>query len=378
MRNTLVMYHNNQKRFMTIRKRIYLFIILFGVISIYFPLIAHADVFGYEIQDIYAEITENVRETNGILGKAFKFAQTSPYDIVNSLVGTTQGTIAIAIRNATKTMALVVATILIMVEFVRKSINFEWASKWENILIFLIKIIIIKQIVQNADIIVSYIYAAFNSINKAATSTSLEFLPCDNIKSYYSQVPQSVVQMMKKGWWDFWVDIGAGDVYNEYYYDISLSSVKMFYPNAVLPADTNLNNYPLANPTKAVNFMPTWEMVKLQPFFLTMKAIAYIVFVITIGRVFELALYTIFAPLPLSTFASDTTHEVAKNFIKNYIATVLQIAVIVTMFLIYTAVNKYVVAMFPNTKLLQFVVLISLGLSVVKSGAWSRKVCGIV
>lgn len=378
MRNTLVMYHNNQKRFMTIRKRIYLFIILFGVISIYFPLIAHADVFGYEIQDIYAEITENVRETNGILGKAFKFAQTSPYDIVNSLVGTTQGTIAIAIRNATKTMALVVATILIMVEFVRKSINFEWASKWENILIFLIKIIIIKQIIQNADIIVSYIYAAFNSINKAATSTSLEFLPCDNIKSYYSQVPQSVVQMMKKGWWDFWVDIGAGDVYNEYYYDISLSSVKMFYPNAVLPADTNLNNYPLANPTKAVNFMPTWEMVKLQPFFLTMKAIAYIVFVITIGRVFELALYTIFAPLPLSTFASDTTHEVAKNFIKNYIATVLQIAVIVTMFLIYTAVNKYVVAMFPNTKLLQFVVLISLGLSVVKSGAWSRKVCGIV
>lgn len=378
MRNTLVMYHNNQKRFMTIRKRIYLFIILFGVISIYFPLIAHADVFGYEIQDIYDEITENVRETNGILGKAFKFAQTSPYDIVNSLVGTTQGTIAIAIRNATKTMALVVATILIMVEFVRKSINFEWASKWENILIFLIKIIIIKQIVQNADIIVSYIYAAFNSINKAATSTSLEFLPCDNIKSYYSQVPQSVVQMMKKGWWDFWVDIGAGDVYNEYYYDISLSSVKMFYPNAVLPADTNLNNYPLANPTKAVNFMPTWEMVKLQPFFLTMKAIAYIVFVITIGRVFELALYTIFAPLPLSTFASDTTHEVAKNFIKNYIATVLQIAVIVTMFLIYTAVNKYVVAMFPNTKLLQFVVLISLGLSVVKSGAWSRKVCGIV
>jgi len=35
-------------------------------------------------------------------------------------------------------------------------------------------------------------------------------------------------------------------------------------------------------------------MVLLQPFFLIMKGVAILVFIITIGRIFELMLYTIF------------------------------------------------------------------------------------
>ena len=109
-----------------------------------------------------------------------------------------------------------------------------------------------------------------------------------------------------------------------------------------------------------------------------MKAIAYIIFVIAIGRVFELSVYTIFAPLPLVTFASDTTHDVAKSFIKNYIAAVLQISVIVVMFVIYVAVNNYFTNHgFTAIKLIQLVELIVLGLGVVKSGTWSKKLCGI-
>jgi archaellum component FlaF (FlaF/FlaG flagellin family) len=71
---------------------------------------------------------------------------------------------------------------------------------------------------------------------------------------------------------------------------------------------------------------------------------------------------------------------VGKSFIKNYIACVLQIAVIVVMFMVYVAMQRYfgnVANGFAQTKLIQFVVLISLGLAVVKSGTWSRKVCGI-
>lgn len=371
-------YGYNTKELQKLRKRIYFIAILFGVILIFTsPLYARADMFGFEIQDVYADITENVQETNEILGKAFEFSQTSPYDIVNGIAGTTQGNLAINIRNASKSMALVVATLLLMIDFFKKTISFEWSSKWENVLIFLIKIIVVKQVVQNADVIVGHLYSGFQSINKAATGTTIDFLPYGSTKNYYAHIKQSFIEQTKKGWWDFWVDIGAGDVYDDYEYKISPDAVKMFYPNATFPSELNITDHPLANPTTRTNFMPTMEKVLLQPYFLIMKAIAYIIFVISIGRVFELSVYTIFAPLPLSTFASDTTHDVAKSFIKNYIATVLQIAVIVVMFIVYVAVNKYVVSAFSNTKLIQFVVLISLALSVVKSGSWSKRICGI-
>lgn len=362
---------------MTLRTKIYMFIIIAGLLNIFSPLIAHADMFGFEIQDVYADITENVHETNDILGKAFTFSQTSPYDVVNGISGTAQGNIAENIRTASKTMALIVATMLLMIEFFRKTVNFEWSSKWENILIFLVKVIVIKQVVQNADVIVGYIYAGFQSINKAATNASTDFLPYGVTWEYTARVKESVVEQVHKGWWDFWYDVGSSSNYHDYYYTISPDAVRMFYPNATFPSEMNLTDTPFANPTRAMNFMPTLEMVLLQPYFLVMKAIAYIVFVISIGRVFELSVYTIFAPLPLSTFASETTHDVAKSFIKNYIATVIQIAVIVVMFIVYVAANKYVVAAFPSTKLIQLVVLISLGLGVIKSGAWAKKLCGI-
>lgn len=361
---------------LSLRQKIYLIVIVVGLMNIFFPVIACADLFGFEIQDVYADITENVEETNDILAKAFQFSQTSPYDVVNGIDGTSQGNIAVRIRTASKTMALIVATMLLMIDFFRKTIHFEWASKWENILIFLVKIIVVKQVVQNADVIIGYIYAGFQSINKAATSSSIEFLPCGKPIDYVASVKEGFIEQAKKGWWEFWYDKGADNVYHTFHYKISPDAVKMFYPNASFPGSTDLSSAPFANPTTAANFMPTLEMVFLQPYFLVMKAIAYIIFVISTGRVFELAVYTIFAPLPIATFASETTHDVAKSFIKNYIATVLQIAVIVVMFIVYVAVNKYVVTVFSTTKLIQLVVLISLGLGVIKSGAWAKKICG--
>ena len=134
-------------------RHIFLFIIVAGVMNIFFPLVAHADIFNNDVQDVYATITENVDETNEILKSAFHFTQVSPYAIVNS-VGGSAGVVGVAIRNATKNLALIVAVLLLMVEFFRKTTNFEWASKWENILIFLVKLIVVKQVVQNADLII--------------------------------------------------------------------------------------------------------------------------------------------------------------------------------------------------------------------------------
>jgi len=366
-----------------IRKISYLVIILIGWVCIFFPYVASADILGNEIQDIYAEITENVLETNAILRKAFSFCSTSPFAVINSL-DKPQANVLTSIIAASKTTALVVAVLLLMVDFFRKSVAFEWSSRWENVLLFLLKIIVIKQVIQNADTIIASIYAGFNYINDKAIGSmgngtmTWSFLPTDNSNVYiWTDEDGLFTQAIKKGWWEFWYDIGAGEQHQTYYYHISEDAVKMFYPNATLPADTNLNEYPLSNPTTMANFNPTLEIIKLQPFFLVMKAVAYLIFVIAAGRVFELGVLTIFAPLPLATFASETSSDVARNFIKNYIATVIQIGVIISMFMVYVALNATVVTQFTTTKILQFVVLITLGLGVMKSGAWSKKICGI-
>jgi hypothetical protein len=363
---------------------------------------AHAaGLFGYEIQDVYANITSNVAEANDLLSQAFEFAQISPFDVVNGIAGTPHATVAINIRTAVLTAATVVASLLIMVEFFRKTVNFEWSSKWENILMFLIKIIVLKQVIQNADVIIGWIYAGFQSINAAAVGHGMDFLPYTGngistgayvpggVNTYVIHVNGSFFDyfssnsVFQKGWLNFWMDLGGHLYGTDYNYVISEPAVRMFYPNATFPMNLDLTeniSEAFKNPNPEMIFTPLVEIVLLQPFFLIMKAIAVIIFVIAIGRVFELAVYTVFAPLPLATFASDTTHDVAKSFIKSYIAVVLQIAVIAVMFVIYIAVNAYftnVTNGFAATKFIQLVALITLGLGVIKSGAWAKKVCGL-
>ncbi len=365
-----------------LRFRIYLFAVIFGWMTMLFPYIVHADLFGTEIHDLYAEITSNVEETNDLLKKAFRFSQCSPYTVINQLAIQSEyasiSNMAINLRTASKTVALIVAVLLILVDFLRKSINFEWASKWENILLFLVKVIIVKQVIQNADTIVSHIYALFDYINEQINSTTFDFLPYGEVKTYKIKEKQSFVEQWDKGFFEMIGDKISGDVYNIYEYTISEDAVKMFFPDATFPNNLFLDeDNKFANPTTNMVFTSTIEKFLLQPYFLVMKGIAYLIFVIIIGRIFELSIYTIFAPLPIATLASETCNDIGKNFIKNYIATVLQIAVIGCMFIVYTAANNYVLMLFPGTKLLQFVVLISLALGVVKSGAWSKKVCGI-
>jgi len=360
-----------------LRTRIYGAAIILAIFIVLVPSASAgvADIFGFGTEDLYANITANVKETNDILETAFDFSETSPYDILLSLPGTQRNKM-IDINVAIRAMALVVATLLLMVEFFRKTVNFEWSSKWENILIFLVKIIVIKQVVQNADVIVGYIYSGFNSINQAAIGGSAEFLPYGTTEEYF---------ILKTDWLDnvgnFLGNLftGAGNQLGDRFkYNISEDAVKLFYPNATFPSSLDLNSTPFSDPTNSASFNATLEMVLLQPYFLIMKGIAIAVFVIVIGRVFELTIYTIFAPLPLATFASDSTHDVGKSFIKNYIAVVLQITVIIVMFLVYVGVTAYFTsAGYMTGKFVQLIALISLGMGVIKSGAWSKKVCGI-
>ena len=65
----------------------YLFMLILtaGLLHIFFPLVAHADIFNNDVQDVYATITENVDETNEILKSAFQFTQALKSVIYSSM-----------------------------------------------------------------------------------------------------------------------------------------------------------------------------------------------------------------------------------------------------------------------------------------------------
>lgn len=379
-----------KSKYSKIRRNIYLFVIIAGLLHIFFPTVVYAsDIFKNDVQDVYVTITENVAETNEILTKGFQFCQISPYNVLNGF----SSSAIINIRGAAEQIALVVATLLLLVDFFKKTVTFEWSSKWENILVFLVKVIVVKQIVQNTDVIISYIYAIFNWMNQGAIIGAVggtDLLPCGNVMNYTIVYKESLLHDMwtegvVDGWQNFFYH-GTGYDQNMTY-TISWDAVHMFFPGAnldaaghwIVPDGTTFQytDHLFEYPTDTM-FQPTMKIIFMQPYFLVMKAVAYIIFVMAMGRVFELCIYTLFAPLPLATFAGDGTHDVGKNFIKSYIATVMQIAVMVAMFTIYLAINKYITttAPFAGTPLIQFVVLISLGLGVTKSGQWAKRICG--
>ena len=404
------------KRF-TPRQKIYFFVIVIGWFFIICPPItANADILGNEIEDVYVKITENVDETNKLLNNSLKLLSWNPFTILND-VGKTNASLeslGIAIVQASKTAALVCGTLLLMMDFFKKSINFEWSSRWENILLFLIKLIVLKVVIQNSDTIIGYIYALFDSLNQGVAAkinpdVGIAFLdsnggPEKNITYNYNVVAElidnkkNVVNTLVSPlgliddlrtlfkWGKSAVNSTelSTDLINVKYV-ISPRAVALFYPNVDPDTDigkeywshTNLAEYPFASPVDG-NFNPTTELLYLNIYFLIMKLIAYLIYVVIIGRIFELCIYTIIAPLPLCTLASETCQDTAKNFIRNYIAAVIQMAVIATMFVAFQGIQAYILtdADIKGTKMISLVLLISLGVGVAKSGEWSKKAVG--
>mgnify|MGYP006926375998 FL=1 len=99
--------------------------------------------------------------------------------------------------------------------------------------------------------------------------------------------------------------------------------------------------------------------------------------VVIIGRMFELAVYTLVAPIPLSTLACDGLQDVGKNFLKSYAAVCIQAIVLIIMFLAYNAVSELLIPVFNILDGFKAIIMcLVLGLSVMQSGQWAKRICG--
>lgn len=79
--------------------------------------------------------------------------------------------------------------------------------------------------------------------------------------------------------------------------------------------------------------IPLWLVTILGSLFITV--LSFIMILTVYGRFFRLYMYTALAPIPLATFAGDSTQSVGVAFLKTYVGVCMEGAVIVLACIIY-------------------------------------------
>lgn len=81
--------------------------------------------------------------------------------------------------------------------------------------------------------------------------------------------------------------------------------------------------------------IPLWLVTILGSLFITV--LSFVMILTVYGRFFRLYMYTALAPLPLASFAGESTQSVGISFIKSYVGVCMEGAVIVLACVIYAA-----------------------------------------
>lgn len=80
--------------------------------------------------------------------------------------------------------------------------------------------------------------------------------------------------------------------------------------------------------------IPLWAVTLIGGLFVTV--LSFVMILTVYGRFFKMYLYTAIAPIPLSSFAGETTSQVGRSFIKSYVAVCLEGAIIVLACIIFS------------------------------------------
>lgn len=248
-----------------------------------------------------------------------------------------------AIFASIKSVAITLCVLLFLIDFFQKSLHLQWVT-WENVMLFFIKLILAKVIINNTGSILSMIQVGFTSM---LTGTGIDPIG----------FPGQIFPGGSAASWFF--DPGS-DIYDKVINDTSTTmlSANLF-----------------------AGFYNIWVTIVG----LIMRIVFIISAIMILARVFELLVYTVIAPIPLATFACEGLQDVAKGFLKSYAAVCLQAVVIVVMFIVYASLfrideegvragllNLSSLPTSGRTLLITFI----FGAGIMQSGSWAKKFCG--
>lgn len=228
---------------------------------------------------------------------------------------------------AVKASALTLCVLFFLIDFFEKTLNLQWV-KWENVMMLFIKLVFAKVIIDISPELCEAIYSGFSSIAKSV------------------------------------LDVINGD---EPFELIGAEEYEMLW---LSEDEANALRSP---PTLGfLDFKPLLIQIKTLVMGSIMVIMELVCISIIIGRIFELAIYTIIAPLPLSTFASDGLKEVGKGFLKSYAAVSIQALVMMIMIIAYMLIVKGLPSIGAFDGLLK---TLAFTLSIMQSGSWAKRIC---
>lgn len=228
---------------------------------------------------------------------------------------------------AIKASALTLCVLFFLIDFFEKTLNLQWV-KWENVMMLFIKLVFAKVIIEMSPTLCEMIYDGFSSIAKAA----FEAADVDS----FSFIEDGEYEM-------FWLSESEADKLRGINDEIGF-----------------------------LDFSPIFIKIKVSIMSFIYALLMIVIQSIILGRVFELSVYTIIAPLPLSTLASDGLKEVGKSFLKSYAAVSIQALVILIMIIAYTLLFDYI----PDFNSFSFLMKILLfALAIMQSGSWAKRIC---
>lgn len=241
--------------------------------------------------------------------------------------------------SAIKATSLILCVMFFLIDFFTKTLHLQWVT-WENVLMLMLKLVAAKVCVDNSEVFATTIYKGFNSFVAAIDGTTLKYHFIDT----------------SEGW------------SNIYTYFVTRSEATQ------ISANTSAG---------FLNFQPLLLNLQITIQGLVMKLTLIVATVIVIARLFELSIYTIVMPIPLSTFACDGLSDVGKNFLKSFAAVVIQSMVLAVMFIAYAAINKVIIDLVVSNLaatdvggIMGFITSITLAVGIMQSGTWAKRICG--
>lgn len=239
--------------------------------------------------------------------------------------------------SAIKATSLTLCVMFFLIDFFTKTLHFQWVT-WENVMMLFLKMVVAKVCVDNSEFFTTVIYNGFNS--------------------FVNEIRGTITQYS-------FIDTSDWQVAAQYFVSSSQASQ-------------------IINNTDAgfLNFQPLILNMQISIQGLIMKIIMIIANVVVIARLFELTVYTMIAPVPLSTFACDGLSDIGKGFLKSYAAVTLQSIVLAIMFIAYAAVNNALIAgrigsyNLALDGIMGLITTLTLGIGVMSSGTWAKRIVG--
>lgn len=274
------------------------------------------------------------------------FSAVNPFNLSGALVG---GSFSAAdnlkyvmsgISDIVAGIAIPLCVLFFLIEFFRKSMDLQWV-KWENIFLFLIKLIFAKILIENSMAIMEWIYTLFNNL---AIRVTTELGVAGN--GFLPARPEAEDPMRTDCW----------------NYFLSEEEIPFYRDDGGL--------WGLSRVLKVVELLPSVFLA---------QGIMLVTGAVVFARVFEVMVYTMVAPIPLSSFSSEEHRQIGINFIKNYAAVCLQALIIVVMFAAFAALSNELTnlqASYASGSWGILLRVILLGIGVIKSGSWAKKLCG--